>query len=1169
MLQHLPHEQEKTSPYAPCVANVEKQLEEDGRRWLPIGELSSGSCTGEGLSPIHMSVCSSPNAPSSPGALLGADHQHHTEGEQALQLTCLSADQHNDRTEVIGLEGDGGLMSSGCRKLSDIQDCYNIQSILDSPAISFRTVPLIKSYSPSRPLSNLSPPTSPNGSFAHWTAPPLFDRRASDPDLPLNALHQLSCTITNDSTLSGPLRLPRLLRGTTEGAKWKPMGCEGLVGGQKGHSAVCVNGTIFVIVASTTQFVTGTSLQPPKNDIYSFDEKAGRWQKARTTGYSPPGVQGAKVCVVGTRLLLFGGCHGSLVFSDLYEIDLYEGLCWKKIFPIVAKPRGDSVGPLSTDFGVPEAQHGLVPDGTVGDGHQRCGGGDLLPALHAPVVEGAPGGRCYHAMICHKRSLYLFGGTDAVDDSTSLPKEYGKQFRDLWRCDLVKSEAAAGQGEMAQKSGASVTQSRWTLLSSGASVGAYPCGRSGHTCVAYGSAMFMYGGFDGKAQLADFWTYELENYLWTNVDLRFVDDAPSAKAGHSALVYGTKMLVFGGESRKGRSAYEGRDIGDVIVFDFETQSWERIKAGSAFMERSWQAACLQQSGGLPDDCVFVFGGWTSEKQQVRDDVVRLRLPIADMTNDGCTPPFSVALGTKQSSATQCWMTPCGEPPTVPSFSTDADRNTIMESFMVGRGQLSCLPKATLDKAVAVLLANNCSSPLSTNCSDSVTDDMSPNSAMHHITRHGKLEESHITEGVLQQLQLFRAAICRGKKQEAVRLMFPRVSRTASKSPTGQPNSALLHATSITPICSPLAPHRGLQPPPPPPSTPPPPPPPPPPLTRSMTAHAMGVPPPPSRPPPPPPPPPAAFHVLSSSQPFANRNRNTGRATECASPAPVGICPGTQLAANGTTTVGEGVSELLVPARGCSLLPVEFISGAPYSQDCLDDRYELTRRISTLEHQLRFMTVQLRDARLVVSHVEQYLRGCAEQTHYQSFLSLVANARADTSDVSGTNSEENWRLSGSCVNPVEAKLARAASDPRAHAGTAEFAIPDGKSRTGSSEITASNVVSQNGAVDGIYCRARPPDGAGHVPEQEGSQPEWCDDVDWVDYREHKSQATGSSPKPNGVLAYHKQGGHEGCSAGSSLTGSTGIAVNRGRNEASNMKDGHTQTGTIPPNTTAIE
>eukprot|EP00922_Rhytidocystis_sp_ex-Travisia-forbesii_P044179 GHVS01065900.1.p1 GENE.GHVS01065900.1~~GHVS01065900.1.p1 ORF type:complete len:1166 (-),score=186.69 GHVS01065900.1:476-3973(-) len=1156
MLQLL-HEQEETSPDSSCVTTVEKQLEQDGTRWLTIVKPASSLSSEEDLSPVHTSVCSSPNAPSSPGAPLGADLG--AEGRHSLQPSWLHSNRRDSCEEQIGMEGDVEPMSSGCRKLSDIQDCYNIQSILDSPAISFRTGPHTKSSSPCRPLASFSPPSSPEGSFAHWTAPPLFDRRASDPDLPLNALHQLSCTITNYNTLPDTLRLPQVVPGAADEAIWKSVGCEGLVEGQKGHSAVCLNGTIFVIVASTSQFLTGTSLQPPKNEIYGFDEKAGRWQKARTSGYSPPGVQGAKVCVIGSKLVLFGGCHGSLVFGDLFEIDLGEAFCWKKIFPIASQRGGGANVATRTDtFGAlsPEGQHRLGQDGAVVDRPQHCGVADVLAPGLASMGDGGPDGRCYHTMICHQRSLYLFGGTDAVDDSTSLPKEYGKQFRDFWRCDLLQNEAVAGQGETGTT--ATMTQSFWTVLSTGSSVGAYPCGRSAHSCVAYGSAMFVYGGFDGRAHLADFWSYELNKHVWTNVDVSFVDGAPEAKSGHSALVHGTKMLLFGGETNRRTSAYDGRNVGDVLAFDFGTQSWDRTKAGSPLMDRSWQAACIHQSGGMPDDYVFVFGGWTHERQQVRDDIIRLRLPYANRTDAGEAPPLSVPLETKLATSAQC------DRPALPSFSSVSDRSTIMENFIVGRGQLSSLPKATLDKAVAALLANNGASPSSTRCSDSGTDDNSTASSMHNVTRQGRLEESHITEGVLHQLQLFRAAICKGKKQEAVRLMFPQMSRAASKSPTGQQTSALPHASSMTPACAPLTPHRGLQPPPPPPSTPPPPPPPPPPLTRSMTAHAIGVPPPPSRPPPPPPPPPAGFHVLGCSQPFANRNRNAGRAAEGLSPVSGGVhtclgLAGIQMAANSPSFVGEGAAELLVPPRGSTIYTADSSTNGASSQDCLEDRYELARRISSLEQQLRLVTVQLRNARFIVSHVEQYLRECAEQTHYQMFLSLVAHAREGETDGVAHVSEDNWRFGSSCGTEFEEDLGGVGEGPLPHCGSAAFVISDGKARTGDSEMAALNVLSGNGAIDGSCLRQRTIAGAGPLPEHDGSQPEWCDDVDWVDYREQKSQSPTSS-KPSGMLAHHVQWGHEGNANESSLTGSIGIGVNRGLTGSSNMKGGPTVSGT---------
>eukprot|EP00922_Rhytidocystis_sp_ex-Travisia-forbesii_P044178 GHVS01065899.1.p1 GENE.GHVS01065899.1~~GHVS01065899.1.p1 ORF type:complete len:340 (-),score=33.17 GHVS01065899.1:466-1398(-) len=310
--------------------------------------------------------------------------------------------------------------------------------------------------------------------------------------------------------------------------------------------------------------------------------------------------------------------------------------------------------------------------------------------------------------------------------------------------------------------------------------------------------------------------------------------------------------------------------------------------------------------------------------------------------------------------------------------------------------------------------------------------------------------------------------------------------------------------------------------------------------------------------------------MGSSQPFANRGRNAGgRAPEGVSHGGVHSGLGlavTQVTANSTSFVGEGTTEFLLPTRGSTLYSADSNTNGPSSQDWLEDRYELARRISSLEEHLRVVTLQLRNARLIVSHVEQYLRGCAEPTHYQRFLSLVAHAREGESD-GGHVREDNWRFGSACVTGGEENLDAAAEDPPlAHCASAGFVVSDCKARTDDSEMTAPKVLSESGAIESTYRRQRPIDGP--APEHDASQPEWCDDVDWVDYRDHKSESPTSS-KPSGMSAHHVQRRHEGNASESCLTGSIGIGVNRGHTGSSNIQGGLTLRGTKQAITAEIQ
>ena len=69
------------------------------------------------------------------------------------------------------------------------------------------------------------------------------------------------------------------------------------------------------------------------------------------------------------------------------------------------------------------------------------------------------------------------------------------------------------------------------------------CPRSGHTAVLDGSKVMVFGGYTGKEVLGDLWTFDLESLEWLEIETML---APSARMSHAACIDQGRMYIHGG-----------------------------------------------------------------------------------------------------------------------------------------------------------------------------------------------------------------------------------------------------------------------------------------------------------------------------------------------------------------------------------------------------------------------------------------------------------------------------------------------------------------------------------------------------------------------------------------------------------------------------------------------
>lgn len=176
-----------------------------------------------------------------------------------------------------------------------------------------------------------------------------------------------------------------------------------------------------------------------------------------------------------------------------------------------------------------------------------------------------------HTLVEYNQQLYLFGGQVGTS----------KSYQSFWRLDLVTNE--------------------WHSLDMKSSkYGAYlgPTNRRGHSAVIYGDSMFIFGGFeDFRGSSAQLWEYNLVCERWELRNLSSTSAChPEPRHGHSAVVYGDSMLVYGGLSNL-------KSLNDLWRWSWRDKRWFKVRT-----KGKSPGYIHGHSAILAFDSMFVFGG---------------------------------------------------------------------------------------------------------------------------------------------------------------------------------------------------------------------------------------------------------------------------------------------------------------------------------------------------------------------------------------------------------------------------------------------------------------------------------------------------------------------------------------------------------------------------------
>ncbi|XP_008108092.2 rho GTPase-activating protein gacHH isoform X1 [Anolis carolinensis] len=199
-----------------------------------------------------------------------------------------------------------------------------------------------------------------------------------------------------------------------------------------------------------------------------------------------------------------------------------------------------------------------------------------------------------HSMVEYQDVLYIFGG---MVDSAFTQKKNPLWMYDTDRTKWMERQLTAVEGEgtaPANRKGHSAvvyrgsmymyggyvdlkgtSQEFWTLCFDtkqwaplpAASYGNNPGPRHGHSAVVYGSSMYLFGGLMGLTEQKDFWKWDFMVANWSNIKW---SQGPPKMVGHSALIFKDSMLVFGG------GVFNTRPSSTLWKYHFPSQMWKKL-----------------------------------------------------------------------------------------------------------------------------------------------------------------------------------------------------------------------------------------------------------------------------------------------------------------------------------------------------------------------------------------------------------------------------------------------------------------------------------------------------------------------------------------------------------------------------------------------------------------
>lgn len=328
------------------------------------------------------------------------------------------------------------------------------------------------------------------------------------------------------------------------------------------------------------------------NKVHIFDTTTRTWSEPDMKGTLPVPRDSHSCTTVGDKLFVFGGTDGNVPLKDLHILDTSTNT-W--VAPYV---RGEG----------PEAREG-----------------------HSAALIG--------------KRLFIFGGCGKSSDTPV--EEY---FDDLY---ILNTETMV-----------------WKRM---ATTGIPPAKRNSHTCVSWKNKIIVIGGEDTQNYyMSDVQMLDTDTLTWTKLVTN--GELLPPRAGHTTIALGNNLFVFGGFT-------DSEDLyDDLYMFDLESYKWTKVMtAGVGPSARFSMAGSTlhPQHGG-----VLVFMGGCNKTLEALDDMFYLYtgLVIENERDERKLEKLSLRKQLRlKSQEQQSGNAACGSPMISMETSSNANRPTNMPS----------------------------------------------------------------------------------------------------------------------------------------------------------------------------------------------------------------------------------------------------------------------------------------------------------------------------------------------------------------------------------------------------------------------------------------------------------------------------------------------------------
>jgi len=268
------------------------------------------------------------------------------------------------------------------------------------------------------------------------------------------------------------------------------------------------------------------------NDFYAYDFRKNSWEEVKVVGDTKPGCRennGVVISDSSKSIYLFGGYDGTAWLNDLWKYDIKSSQ-WTCIQESSDQNNAEDAGAgqVTERNRIPSRRFGYVS--VVHNGKLLVFGGfdgsrwladmyvfDFKTKRWSEIdAKGKlPSPRSCPAWAKDDTHVYIQGGYDGVERKD-----------DFFACDL--------------------STYTWTQMPS---LGVTPSPRYFHSCCLYGHKMYLYGGYSGQTRLADMFVYDFETNHWSEVDCSN-GQSPSGRSSLVTQVYENNLYVFGGYDGK-------------------------------------------------------------------------------------------------------------------------------------------------------------------------------------------------------------------------------------------------------------------------------------------------------------------------------------------------------------------------------------------------------------------------------------------------------------------------------------------------------------------------------------------------------------------------------------------------------------------------------------------